>query len=89
MVLPIQPKGTGQFYSITGVPFFARFFYDTVTGFIDLDAVTTSNVDSTTVVLTGITGVDGRITISVVNAANAIQIENRTGGTIRICGRVD
>ena len=89
VLLPIQPKGTGQFYSFSGVAFFARFFYDTVTSFIDLDAVTTSNVDGATVPLTGTTGVDGRITIAVVNADNSIQIENRTGGVIRICGRVD
>ena len=44
-MLPIQPKGMGQFYAFSGTSFFARFFYDTVTSFIDLDAVTTSNVD--------------------------------------------
>ena len=89
MLLPVQPKGTGQFYSIAGVAFFARFFYDTVTSFIDLDAVTSSNVDGMIVPLNGTSGVDDRITIAVVNADNSIQIENRTGGVIRICGRVD
>ena len=86
---PIQPKGSGQFYSFSGVSFFARFFYDTVTSFIDLDAVTSSNVDGAIVPLTGTTGVDGRITIAVVNADNSIQIENRSGSVARICGRVD
>jgi hypothetical protein len=89
IVKPVHPKGIAQFSSVTGTSFNADFYYDTVTPIIDLGGFTTVNVESSNAALTGTTGTDGKVTISVVGADDTIRIENRTGVTIRVNGRVD
>lgn len=87
-VTPSRLKGLCQFHSVTGTSFSVAGLYDLVTSDLDLGPFTSVNVDASTADLTGTTGVDGRITISAYNTDDELQIENRTGGTIRIDGWV-
>lgn len=89
-VLKLTPANTrGRFFltSLSGASFVASGSYYTATPALDVGGDSSPIVDFATGALTGTTGMDDRITVSI-HTDNTIQIENRTGATLKVDGEL-